>query len=100
MPHGWTAVVYNLLLYYNIFMLNSNKLVFVVLALLLATCTRAAEEDKPAEEVFLGSEKTFQLTGNPPYVGQYKLSVKESDIPKGQEKWYLFAMAEPKEKST
>jgi hypothetical protein len=47
--------------------------------------------------VFLNNQKIFKLDGEAPYTGHYSLTVNEKDLPKSQEKWYLFAMAEPNE---
>lgn len=69
---------------------------FIILALLI-TVGLCQDDQSKAQEIFLSAQKTCKLTGPSPLVGVYELVVLEKDIPKNQDKWYLFAMAERKQ---
>ena len=73
-----------------------RKIIFLLTFYLLFTSVLAEDDEQKVEQVDIGIKRTFRLTGTAPFVGHYVLSVKEDRIPKNQDRWYLFAMAEPK----
>ena len=71
-----------------------KKIILIITLWLIISNVLTADEDIKVEQVLLGIQKTYKLEGTAPLVGHYEVALKEGDVPKNQDRWYLFAMTQ------